>query len=601
MISPAPYPTIDSLEPVLEVIHAGHQCLFLEGRSLRDLDVNDRQEVRPLQHHLRHSLHERFGMLTIQFNLALGTEAHWSVFSPEQRREAERAWDGIPLFQAIQDAANLDTPPYSRATHLFLSLYRSLERPTPIPPVCLLVDFAQDLAPNRELGGGHEDLLQISQIVRLIAGDFRRRLHPFVLILSGVPENVDGEVLNWLKRVALPQPDRSSKQHFLEVLRAQPRLSDAAFEPGLDETAIANLASRTPHASLEALMVGSQRTRRPITASDLVESKRSDVIRLSEGTLSFLDTGRAQHSRLVGRTVAKASYLLAHWSELLMLGDSNAPLNVMLCGAPSTAKTDLVHHAAIRSRTPCYSFISPKDGVVGGTERRARLQFRVFKDLAPAVGVIDEFPEAYPTQRNQFNGDSGASNAVIGAMLEATSDSSRAGKCLLFATTNCPSKIGSALNSRFDFVPVLQALEDDYPLILASLAEQVMPEVEWDPASPAITTAARILHGKGIVPRVIRQMLSTKLALVGSSSEEVIKLAAEHAAPQDPVARASAEYADLSAILLCKDLSWLPWHGEISNYPLPAYLRGIVSDRDGSVDRDRLQARIKELEPLANV
>jgi hypothetical protein len=45
----------------------------------------------------------------------------------------------------------------------------------------------------------------------------------------------------------------------------------------------------------------------------------------------------------------------------------------------------------------------------------------------------------------------------------------------------------------------------------------------------------------------------------------------------------------------------LPWHERITEYPLPPYLKGIISETDGSIDLDRLAHRIGELKPHVNV
>src|SRR5690606_3411221 len=130
--------------------------------------------------------------------------------------------------------------------------------------------------------------------------------------------------------------------------------------------------------------------------------------------------------------------LVRLWAEGIKRGDPRTPTNVILCGAPSTAKTDLALLIARLSQTPVYSMLSPKGSFVGQTEARVRLLFRTFKEMSPAIGVIDEITEAFPTERNTMNLDSGATQSVVAEMLNALSDSSRAGRPLLVATTNCP-------------------------------------------------------------------------------------------------------------------------------------------------------------------
>ena len=204
--------------------------------------------------------------------------------------------------------------------------------------------------------------------------------------------------------------------------------------------------------------------------------------------------------------------------------------------------------------------------------------------------------------RKSMNLDSGASAAITAEMLNALSDSSRAGRTLLVASTNCPWRIGSAMASRFMFVPVLSAIEEDFPAILCSIATQLRPDVDWDSDAGEIQEAARIFYQKGASPRAMRTIISSKIATDGRQQPfQLVQRAAVDCAPQHPRDRAGAEYADLYAISVCTDHAMFPWHGRISNYPLPAYLKGIVSESDGSIDTDHLEARIEALKPHVNV
>jgi AAA+ superfamily predicted ATPase len=281
-------------------------------------------------------------------------------------------------------------------------------------------------------------------------------------------------------------------------------------------------------------------------------------------------------------------------------------MNVLLAGAPSSAKTDLALLTALLSQTPAYSLISPKGSLVGQTELRVRLQFRIFKELSPAFGVIDEITESFQMERGSMNLDSGASAAVTAEMLNALSDSSRAGRTLLIATTNCPWRVGSAMASRFMYVPVLSAVEEDYPEILCAIISNLLPEADWDPTSSAVRTAAELFFRKGASPRVIRTIVSSKIATGGGRQpESLLQQAAADCAPQHPRDRAGAEYADLYAISVCSDFAMLPWYGRIADYPIPRYLQGIVSDQvsaeEGHIDQDRLTRRLEELKPHVNV
>lgn len=591
------------IDPILDAYRAGHQTLLVSGRPLFDLHINERNELRPLRHTLMRRLREEFGMATLVFNMPLGPRWSWEGFDAEERRNLEARLEAARL--PIHDEVRNDSRgriPIERACDFLKAVQQTIERGADIPPIFILIEFAEDLVPHLESGPANDWILQMSELLALIGGDYLRRRHPLLIALTGVPERMDRRVINSLQPIHLPQPDREEKRQFIGALRSMPHLEGATFENGLDDSSVANLTARIPNRSLEEAFLESSRTGRPITHARIVERKRADVVSLSDGTLLLLDLERVLGVRLVGRNVEGILKLLQGWANGLKEGNPNTPMNVLLAGAPSSAKTDLALIAALLSQTPAYTFISPKDGFVGGTERRVRLQFRIFKELSPAFGFIDEITEAYQTQRVSENLDSGATDAVTAEMLTSLSDSSRKGRSMLIATTNCPWKVGSAMASRFMFIPVLSAVEDDYPHIVASLASDLLPAAEWDPDSSLVKNAAHLFYQKGATPRTMRTIISSKKSTgMEKRPEELLRLAAEDCTQQHPRDRAGAEYADLYAISVCSDKALYPWHNQITNYPLPAYLKGIVSETDGSVDMVLLQRRIEELRPHVNV
>lgn len=547
-------------------------------------------------------------MGALLFNLALGPRWSWDGMDAAQRREFESKLDAanIPLQTEVQNNVR-GRAPHERAFDLLAALQQTIERGAEIPPIVVIFEFGEDLVPNSEDRGATNDwIMQMNELIALMGSDYLRRRHPFLMLITGIPERMDRRVVNSLQPVSLQQPERTEKLEFIKSLRAMPHLKGAEFEQGMDDSAVANLTARTPNQSLEEAFLESSRTRKPITHTRIIERKRADVVALSDGTLALLDTERVRGIRLAGRTVERPLELLRMWAEGLKNGDPETPMNVLLAGAPSTAKTDLALLTALQSQTPAYQLLSPKAPFVGQCEQRARQQQRVFKELWPAFGMIDEITEAMPMQRSTQNLDSGASDAVAAEMLNALADGSRAGKTLLIATTNCPWRVGSAMGSRFIYVPVLSAVEEDYPDILCAIAKRLLPLIEWNPNDPVVKNASRLFFRKGASPRIMRSILSSKMASIqGLRPDALLQCAAADCAPQHPRDRAGSEYADLYAISVCSDFAMLPWHEEISTYPIPPYLKDIVSSsvskENGHIDQDRLSQRLQELKPHVNV
>lgn len=241
---------------------------------------------------------------------------------------------------------------------------------------------------------------------------------------------------------------------------------------------------------------------------------------------------------------------------------------------------------------------SPKGCLVGETERRAALQWRLLKDFAPNIGVIDEITEAFPVSRSDTNLDSGASSAVVAQLLTALSDVSRAGKSVLIATTNIPQRMGTALQSRFTVVPVLSPVREDYLGILVSLGQAIDPEAKLRLEDADLRSAAELFYEKRCMPRVIRGMLVSSLSLNDEPLRPGLILeSARNAFETTSRDRASIEFADLFSIKLTSDWRYLPWANEPEAFPYPDYLKDIVRPKTGAIDFDALNARLAALKP----
>jgi len=330
----------------------------------------------------------------------------------------------------------------------------------------------------------------------------------------------------------------------------------------------------------------------------LAEQKNRDVEALSEHTLSVLDTFRARHLKLVGRNISAPMAILERYGEALLKGDASMPGNVLLVGPPGVAKTDLAILTAEGAKAAAYQMLSPKGGIVGETERKARIQQEVLREWVPNLAFVDEITEALPLERTDFDGDSGASRAVQAALLTALSDETRRGKSLLVATTNCPHRMGAAMRSRFTVIPVLYPLAEDYPAILIATACRVEPGTVLNPEDERIREAARLFYLKGANPRHIRASLSNAMIITGSLTPDAV-LAAAH--DQSHCAdMASTIYADLWAVKVCSSRSFFPWASNPSEYPFPDHLKEFV-DGSGHIRMAELEKRLAELRPHANV
>lgn len=455
-----------------------------------------------------------------------------------------------------------------------------------------LFEFTSDIMPNA------------SDVNQKIARELTYQLvcsRPFMdngnlFILSDVVEGkIDSQVQGLIYHKFLPYPNYEEKLVFVNGLRQ--KYPNAKYAQGLDDEIIANLSSSTPNRGLDLVFRASHNSGTPIEAKALMEQKSKDVQMISEETITMLDTTRVKDVDLQGESVRVPLEFLRGQAEGLCTRDASIHPNILLMGAPGTGKTDMALFIAKWAGVPVYQLNSPKAGVVGETERKSALQARIFSSTTPSLGFIDEITEAMPMARAN-NLDSGASDAVMQALLNMLSDNSRAGKSLLIASTNCGFKMGAAMRDRFVIVPVIMPSIADFPSIICSIAKQVSGSI-LDKHDCDIVAAAKVFYAKHIMPRRIRAALKLACQRDGLTAKNILA-AAEDANPLDEASWSSAVYADLCAISLTVSKRLLPWHGREDSYPFPDYISDIL-DENLSVDSVKLNNKIEELQHYVNV
>lgn len=588
-----------AIERIFQAFGEGRPALLVTGRSLYDFEVDSQGTLRPLLEVLRRTARERHGMLLVNYSLAGGLD--WDqhrVDDERDRRTIENVLrahglTGIPQDQnvtvrVIRGVSSLSRTPTD-------GLKWADGRPMRF---VFLFEFGEHLAPGSLTNGTQSDAqLVVIELAHLTAQSLTVRKSGNLVIFHGRHGLLDELVAEALHPVRLCQPDQQEKRQFFEA--ATSLYSKATFEPGLTPETMAHLTRNTPNRGAEALLRASSRTGRAITAAELVEQKNRDVEQMSEHTLTVLDTSRVAGVELRGVNVSAAQRILDFYAAALLKGDASMPANVLLVGPPGIGKTDLAILTARQAKAAAFQMHSPKSGLVGETERKARLQQTVLREWIPNIAFTDEITESMPLERSEFDGDSGASRAVQAALLTALSDETRRGRSLLIAATNCPWRAGAAMRSRFTVVPVLHPLEQDYAGIVEVTARRVDPSLKLDPASPALAEAAKIFSEKGANPRHIRQALSNVRLLKGSLDERAILFAAHDLCSATD--QLSAVFADLWAVKCCSSLSYLPWAQNPQSYPFPAHLRDVVDPRTGMVNHQALDRKIEQLRPAANV
>lgn len=590
---------MQAIQEICQVYEEGYSSIFITGRSLYDLVVASDGKIRPLYEVLRRELHLRYGMVMITYSMANGID--WD----ESRIKDER--DRKTILSALKTHRLTDIPQDQNEIIRVIRGISSLSR-TPTTGLnwadgkpmrfAFLFEFAEHIIPGTLTNGTQTDPQLVAiELAHITAQSLSLRASGNFVIFHGRDGLVDCLVEGALYRLRLPQPDESEKREFLNVARSL--YPSAEFEEDLTDDAIVHLTNNTPNRGLESLMRASHRTNKPVNSHQLTAQKNHDVEEISEKTLTVLDTTRVNNINLVGINITKAQRIMEKFGNCLLNRISTMPSNILLVGPPGSGKTDLALLTARHGKVAAYQLNNPKGGIVGETERKSRIQMEVRREWVPNVGFIDEITEAFPLERSDFDGDSGASRAVMASLLTALSDETLRGKSLLIATTNCPWRMSAAMRSRFTIIPVLHPLKQDFPAIIVANAKRIDPHVELDPTNEAIKNAADIFYDKGANPRDIRGALSNAMLHHGNLAPETILSSAMDLTISIDIN--ALIFSELWAIKSCKSKSFFPWSSNPKEYPFPDHLKNFVNPDNGEVNYSDLEKRIQELKPYANV
>jgi len=594
-----PHTQMRLLDEIFTPYREGQPAILLSNRSLFDLVVDGDGKIRPLIEAIRRECRTRYGMVCVSYSLATGTE--WLsnyVEDDRDRKTVERLLQEHHLLNIPQDQNEV-----ARVIRGVASLSRmdtcglKWSNGDDLRFAFILM-FSQHLTPGTLQNGTQTDnQLVASELSHITAQSLALRTSGNYIIFHGEESLIDPLVCSALRSIRLKQPDIEEKKSFLST--ALQLYTAARFEDGLTADSVANLTANTPNRGLESILRASHRGNRTVTAHELLAQKARDVEHLSEETLQLLDTETVNNSALYGRNIATACRIMERLSAGLLQANPHMPANVLLVGPPGTGKTELTKKTARDGKAAAYLMHPPKSPYVGATERLARQQQMLLSQWTPNVALCDEITEKFPLERSDFDGDSGASRAVMGQLLTSLSDESRRGKALLIATTNCPWRIGAAMRSRFTIIPVLHPLAADFPGIVVSVAKQLMPGVSLDSKDTHIQEAAGLFYDRGANPRHIWSALSTAVVLLGELTPQSVLFAANDFVSETDLA--SAIYADYWAIKCCSSRSYFPWADASSSYPFPNHLKEVINQETGEVLSAELNRRIEELRPHANL
>lgn len=327
------------IQPIINAMQEGVTTVFVSGRSFSDLHLDENGKIRPIHSTLARRMWTEHQRVLVRCSLALGPVPElWPLDAAQRRQfESEARTAGANVLLPNSGGPTAQRYPHERALELLRMLHTATIEGRTLPGVFILFEFSEDLMPRERHS---ETSVQFSELVCLLASDFRLRGQKIFIAFHGIDQRMDERVLRTLPHLQIPQPGIEEKQTFIKALLNSELRSGARLEENLDESGVANLSAGTPNLGLEQVALASARSGQPVTHEILVRQKRDDLLRLSQGTLTFLDTRRVRGVQLVGRNVRRARELLLAWSDMLKHGLPVTPAAVLLAGGPSSGKSD---------------------------------------------------------------------------------------------------------------------------------------------------------------------------------------------------------------------------------------------------------------------
>lgn len=568
-------------------LREGCSCYILLGRDIYDAEASNNGDITSIIRQMAEYVHAKLDMTMIRYSLSEGVDvSYWLLSSREERESVKKALSDAGIVSSKCSSGNCN------AGQNLISFLTGIKKLTDDQlsnghKFAFLLEFSSNLIPN----ANSEQQRAIREIIFKISRSRNFIESGNVLILSDISEGrIDEIVQTSVPKCIVDQPSYEAKLSFLKALHF--KYPSQKYEDGLNDTSVANLTAATPNFGLENLF----RCKHPITAQALIERKTKDIEEISEGTCSVLDANQAQNVHLVGRNIEVPMMYLERQAKGLAGRDKATATNVLLAGAPGTAKTMMCMKLGLSADVPILKLNSPKNGIVGETERKVQLQSRILSSFNPSIAFVDELTEVMPSSRG-VNLDAGATDAVLGGYLSLLSDNSREGRNILLGTTNCPWRLGAAFLDRMTVVPVVMPSEEDFPDILSSLIYETSG-AKYDSADNFIRQAAHLFYQKHLMPRRMRAVLKFTNQTTGINPRSIIQ-AAEDANPLDEQSWMSAIYADLNALYYTVTKQLLPWHGR-NDYPFPKYILDIL-DSNMEIDSGKLHKEIQRLKPYVNV
>lgn len=579
---------MDNLPEILaEPRRALENCLIVHG-NLNDFEMVDNE----LRYRPAYYLNAIFRAGDVILSLSKSMEPkiyRFDDFPEETKKIIEAHLRRFKLFPLPQDT-DLDDPQKLR---IFLTkLRRVLLEAHPDLSFWLHLGYGENLYGNQPGMEAPEQLIMLEFLHSMLSPAFRKAKGNMILIYhydGAIPEK-----LKHYQQIEIPFPDKTQTRALIDFVSK--RKEYAALAPDLSRERLGAIVPGLPLRTTERMFRLAAAQGKALGLAAVIKEKRESTIRESENILAPMDGGElTSFDQVIGVPVPKG--VLARFADSMKAG--RVPSKpICLVGPAGTCKTLLIYLCSVRASANCMTFELTKGGIIGDSERRIRKGEKLAIAAAPTVLGFDEIDKVVPNNQDGSL-DGNVSNDQLARLqfFLAREDLPELG-VFVMATSNRPNALGTALQDRFLYLPVLGPTPNEIPELLRSFVQRRKAKIV-DDNEGLLLEAGELFYQRSTSPRQMYSVIREIVSLNGPelTCKDIAAGADDYIGETDPL---GTQLAILQSVSKCSFRSWLPWAGN-QKYPLPSFLKDFVDLENNMVDKIALNKKIQELSPFANL
>lgn len=333
----------------------------------------------------------------------------------------------------------------------------------------LIIDFAHNVAPNREGGPNLDDRINTEILERWAKNDLIRSANNMVILLSPSLACLDAELRSTQSEaiaIRIPKPNENERSAYWAYNLAR---GNVKSENGLTPKLLGHITNGLSLKQIASIYRLAKEGKIPITLS-LIKDKKREILEKEFGERVRIVVPQWGFDFFGGKDYLKR-YMLEIRDNIVNGTLRRIPMGILASGPPGTGKTFFFECWAHECGFNFIEIVNPRSKWVGESEEIVEKIFSTIDDLSPVIVVEDEADQSEPS-RDSPSGDSGVSNRLRQMKFQFTSDPKRRGKVIWVRITNRADLLDDAYKREGrsdDTIPFLMPETVEYEAIFKTM------------------------------------------------------------------------------------------------------------------------------------